>query len=207
MPDLTASLEQRLRDRGDWLGASCVPRWGEAGFLFAGRVGRDVLTLSGIGGKVEPGESFEAAMLREFTEETGCRLGAPCRVDSPRHLTELARAEPVPDDAAALIAEHADAHPADGILWIAVFLAVLNEQPRPVEKIKTFVVLPRGALSRALDRLEMADLAVAADGAAVPARQVLPPGVTRLSAEHTAAAVLRTPGLLEQWWAATSGRG
>jgi 8-oxo-dGTP pyrophosphatase MutT (NUDIX family) len=193
-------LEDRLRLRGDWLGASCVPRWGESGFLFAGRVEREVIVLSGIGGKVEPGESFMAAMLREFEEETGCRLEETCRVNSPRQLTEQARAEPVPDGAAALIARHPAAHPAGGLLWIAVFLAVLHEQPRPVEKIDLFPIVPPESLGRPFDQFTVDDLHMAAGDATVPARTVLGPGVTGLSAVDTAEAVLGTPGLLSGWW-------
>lgn len=33
--------------------------------------------LNGVGGKVEPGELLEQAMKREFSEETGLRIGAP----------------------------------------------------------------------------------------------------------------------------------
>jgi len=53
-----APVEERLRAVGDWLGASCVPRWRNIGFVFAGRVEKTRLILSGIGGKVEPGETF-----------------------------------------------------------------------------------------------------------------------------------------------------
>ena len=177
-----AVLEDRLRQRGDWLGASCVPRWGDSGFLFAGRIEREVLVLSGIGGKVEPGESFMAAMLREFEEETGCQLEVTCRVSPPRHLTELARTEPVLDGAAALIALHPAAHPAGGLLWIAVFLAVLRERRRPVEKIDLFPVLPPESFGRPVDQLTVDDLHIAAGDATVPARAVLGPGVTAVSA-------------------------
>lgn len=95
-------IEDRLRARGEWLGASCVPRWGTEGFLFAARVDGDALVLSGVGGKVEPGETFKAAMVREFEEETGCRLKEVCRVDAPRYLPDVAHAdvahgEPIPD--------------------------------------------------------------------------------------------------------------
>jgi 8-oxo-dGTP pyrophosphatase MutT (NUDIX family) len=103
MTEQMTGLEDRLRADGDWLGASCVARWRDYGFLFAGRVEGARLVLSGIGGKVEPGETFQAAMRREFREETGCVLG-PVLTPSSRRLTVRmyervlpARSDPAPD--------------------------------------------------------------------------------------------------------------
>jgi 8-oxo-dGTP pyrophosphatase MutT (NUDIX family) len=187
--------EDRLRSAGDWLGASCVARWRDAGFLFAARIDGPRLVLSGIGGKVEPGETFRAAMLREYGEETGTgpgRLVEP----PPRHLDEPARREPVPESAAALLSERPAAHPTGGTLWIAVFLAVAADAPRPVEKVPLFAVVPPSA-GRGLD---VARLVLLVDGAPSPA----PSPVSTVEAEHTARAVLGHPGLLREWWAATS---
>jgi 8-oxo-dGTP pyrophosphatase MutT (NUDIX family) len=103
MTEQVTGLEDRLRANSDWLGASCVARWRDNGFLFAGRVEGARLVLSGIGGKVEPGETFQAAMRREFREETGCVLG-PVLTPSSRRLTVRmyervlpARSDPAPD--------------------------------------------------------------------------------------------------------------
>src|SRR6266508_937396 len=149
-PDQAATVEERLRADGDWLGASCVARWRDTGFLFAARVERTRLVLSGIGGKVEPGETFRTAMRRELREETGCELG-PLLPPPPRHLTAEARRHPVPEGAAALIAERPREHPTGGILWIAVFLARLTQVPRPVEKVELFAVIPPSSGWRSLN--------------------------------------------------------
>jgi 8-oxo-dGTP pyrophosphatase MutT (NUDIX family) len=200
-----AGLEGQLRRRGEWLAASCVPRWGNRGFLFAGRVDGDMLVLSGVGGKVESGETFAAAMVREFAEETGCRLKEVCRVNAPRHLAGAGRAETVPDGAAALIIRPEPAHPEGGTLWIAVFLAVLEEQPRPVEKVRLFPVVPPGSLNRPLGQFSIDDLQITTGHAPLPAREILGPDVTRVSAVDTAAAVLHAPRLLAQWWYQSGG--
>lgn len=196
-------LVARLRAEGAWLGASCVARWREHGFLFAGRIEGGRLVLSGIGGKVEPGESFQEAMRREFREETGVdvdRLVTP----PPRHLTPLAEERPVPEGAAALIAERPPQHPAGGMLWIAVYVAVIDSPPRPVEKVALFVVVPPAAERLGVPRLEEL---YALDGANVrPIGEVLPHTVSEVTAEHTAAAVLAAPRLLSQWWDLTNRR-
>jgi len=190
--------EERLRAAGDWLGASCVARWRDTGFVFAARVDGARLVLSGIGGKVEPGETFRAAMLREYHEETGT---GPGRIVEPlpRHLDEGARRQPVPESAAALISERPAGHPTGGTLWIAVFLAVAADAPRPVEKVGAFAIVPPtpGPGPAGLDA---AGIALLVDGALVPT----PSRISRVEAEHTARAVLGQPGLLLEWWAATA---
>jgi 8-oxo-dGTP pyrophosphatase MutT (NUDIX family) len=77
-------VEEFLRSRADWLGASCVARYRDEEFLFAAAVRDTVLELSGIGGKVESGESFRDAALREFEEETGTRPDVLVGVERPR---------------------------------------------------------------------------------------------------------------------------
>jgi 8-oxo-dGTP pyrophosphatase MutT (NUDIX family) len=192
--------EDRLRAAGDWLGASCVARWRDAGFLFAARVDGARLVLSGIGGKVEPGETFRAAMLREYREETGTEAGRIVE-PPPRHLDEGARRQPVPESAAALISERPAGHPTGGTLWIAVFLAVAADAPRPVEKVGAFAVVPSHLDAVAGPTgLDVADIALLVDGALVPA----PSRISTVEAEHTARAVLGHPGLLLEWWAATT---
>jgi 8-oxo-dGTP pyrophosphatase MutT (NUDIX family) len=189
--------EERLRAAGDWLGASCVARWRDAGFLFAARMDGARLVLSGIGGKVEPGETFRAAMLREYHEETGTRPGRLIE-PPPRHLDERARHQPVPASAAALISERPAEHPTGGTLWIAVFLAVAARAPRPVEKVRAFAVVPPSPDD--VDGIDVGRLALLVDGALVPA----PSRISVVEVEHTARAVLGHPGLLREWWAATS---
>jgi 8-oxo-dGTP pyrophosphatase MutT (NUDIX family) len=198
-----AAFEDRLRAAGDWLGASCVARWRDAGFVFAGEVRDDALLLSGVGGKVEPGETFGQAMRREFAEETGCAIGATVRPPRVRHLTALAEAEDVPDGAAALVAERPVAHPTGGTLWIAVFVGLLAAAPRPVEKVAHFVVVPPSSGWPALAELRVDQLGLVVGDAVEPATAVLPASVRRVRAEHTGAAVLATRGLLAEWWAAT----
>ncbi len=201
-PDKAATVEERLRADGDWLGASCVARWRDTGFLFAARVERTRLVLSGIGGKVEPGETFRTAMLRELREETGCELG-PLLTPPPRHLTAEARRHPVPEGAAALIAERPREHPTGGILWIAVFLARLTQVPRPVEKVELFAVIPPSSGWRSPAELQVSGLYAVSGTEVLPITRLLPPAVVEVAAEHTALAVLSTPGLLREWWAAT----
>lgn len=195
-------VEEFLRSRGDWLGASCVARYRDEGFLFAAAVRDTVLELSGIGGKVEPGERFRDAALREFEEETGTRPDVLVGVERPRHLTIEARDVPVPEGAAALVAESADTHPVATRLWIAVFLGLLWEVPRPVEKIRHFVVVPPPAFATVPPAgvPGLAAVGVLRDGVACPATEVLPARVQAVTAVHTARVVLGSVGLLAGWW-------
>jgi 8-oxo-dGTP pyrophosphatase MutT (NUDIX family) len=186
--------EERLRAAGDWLAASCVARWRDAGFLFAARPDGPRLVLSGIGGKVEPGETFRAAMLREYWEETGTAVGRVV-TPPPRHLDERtgderAGDEPVPESAAALLCQRPAWHPTGGTLWIAIYLAVAAEAPRPVEKVPLFAVVPPDG--------DLAGLGLLVDGALVPAT------ASTVATEYTARAVLNRPGLLREWWRATA---
>jgi len=143
------------------------------------------------------------AMLREFREETGCE---PSQVVTPppRHLTAEANRHPVPELAAALLSERPQEHPTGGILWIAVFLALLTQAPRPVEKVEIFVTLPPASGWRSQMDLQLDELCAVVGSEALPVRQLLPATVVEVTAEHTAMAVLSCRGLLHEWWDATS---
>lgn len=196
------TIEPALRERGDWLGASCVARYRDEGFLFAAAIRGDVLELSGIGGKVEVGETFREAVLREFEEETAVRPDRLVPVHPPRHLSPEAQEVPVPEGAAALIARRPAAHPSQGLLWIAVFLGVLSRAPQPVEKVTHFAVLAPGAFQGPAQggAPDLGALALLEDGVPRPAAEVLPAQVRSVTAVDTAEAVLRVPDLLADWW-------
>jgi 8-oxo-dGTP pyrophosphatase MutT (NUDIX family) len=194
-------IEEQLRDRGDWLGASCVCRYGDAGFLFPGELAGGTLTLSGLGGKVEPKESFRAAAERELVEETGVR---PRIVDvEGRRLGDRAEAIPVPPGAGALIAQSASVQEPDRTLWIAVFTGLFPAPPLPVEKVSMFVVVPPAAFPTGGRLPGLAELGLLTGSVVRPAAGVVPPG-TAVATALTARAVLGAAGLLAGWWARTS---
>jgi 8-oxo-dGTP pyrophosphatase MutT (NUDIX family) len=201
-----AGLEERLRGAGSWLGASCLPWLAGRGFLLAAQsaAGSGVV-LGGIGGKVEPGETFEEAVRREYEEETGTAFGRLVEVPEPVYLGAPAEPSPprAPNHAAALISRRPAEHPARGVLWIAMFLCVVRAEPRPVEKIPYFMVIDPRATSQLGTHQ---DIRQARDGLAyiVAAATWLPsrPAAAALegvSASNTAAAVLARPDLLAGW--------
>ena len=194
-------IEEQLRNRGDWLGASCLCRYDDAGFVLAAELANGTLTLSGIGGKVEPGETFRAAAEREVREETGT---SPELVAlDGRQLGAEATEIPVPPGAGALIAQRMRDGNADRLLWIAVFAGALRERPRPVEKVSYFVVVPPEAFPVGDRPSNLAALGLLSDSGVRPLSEWLPSG-TRVTAVLTARAVLTTPGLLDAWWPRTS---
>ena len=202
-----AGLEEKLRGEGSWLGASCLPWLSGRGFLLAAQMAAGSgVVLGGIGGKVEPGETFEEAVRREYEEETGTAFGRLVEIPEPVYLGDPAEDSPppAPSRAAALISRRPAQHPAHGVLWIAMFLCVVRAEPRPVEKIPYFMVIdPRAIPQPGAPRTDTRSVGdglpqVVAAASWLPS----PPAAAALerpSASNTAAAVLVRLDLLTGW--------
>ena len=187
-------LVDRLRREGAWLGASWLPRLGDEGFVFAATFGEGTLRLSAIGGKVEASEGFLQAARREYREETG---NAPPSLE-PIHEATLLGAELMPDeqteDACVVIRKRPDVDLADPPpLWISVFLGRITEEPRPVEKLPVFIVLPPAAFEAFGDGVvDPRTWRLIGDPRAV--------GIERYELRDTPKALAETPGLLARLW-------
>ncbi len=183
-------LETRLRDSGDWLGSACLSAYRGAGVLYGAAIDDDVLQVSAIGGKVEAGESFAEAAVREFREETGTEF-AILPQQSCRRLGDHGEVTAAPPGAAALAVLRPTAHPTGGRLWIAIYLGRAHGTPREVEKVRHFVVHRSGPLT--LNHL----LLLTGDDL-VPAARALP--VRRVELVNTPAVLTTVPGLVEDWY-------
>jgi 8-oxo-dGTP pyrophosphatase MutT (NUDIX family) len=148
-------LEDRLRTQGAWLGASCVPLFNGSHFVFAARIVGETVEISGVGGKVEPGETFRAAAEREFGEEAGRAVRIAPWTDGVR--LGLHQPGPVPDGVAAFVTRRPPDHPDGGRLHIAVFAGWLDELPQPIEKITHFCLVRPEWSGLDLDEVDVVD--------------------------------------------------
>lgn len=193
------TIEDRLRARGDWLGASCVPRFRDLGMLFAARFEGEHVVLSGIGGKVEKDETFLDAALREYHEEAGEAANIDIVPVVGEHLTPGADELPVPPMAAGLARLRPAAHPSAGSLWITVYLGRVTVSPIPVEKVKAFAIVDPRDLTAAWFHGGIRDL-LCVDGHGIRTVGQIAPAVRGVKLVDTATAVLGVPGLLLRWW-------
>ena len=183
--------------RGDLLGASLILPT-PLGYLFGGKpprleAGGLVIRVTGIGGRVEPGEAFAECAAREALEEIGCGVEIlPCRrtllVRGPNG-SSLEKVETAPY---AVVRRRAGAPPGEpwggdpSLPWltVVVYLARLRGEPRPVEERLPFLFYLGARGLEALSRgdVPLADLLLA--GARVdPLAGVDPPAgsVARLT--------------------------
>jgi 8-oxo-dGTP pyrophosphatase MutT (NUDIX family) len=183
-----------VRGEGAWLGASWLGRLRDEGFVFGAQLDGDALVVSAIGGKLDPGEGFLDAARREFREETG--IVAPLPRDCARADllgAELRDGEDT-EGACVLIRKRPDTDLTDPpALWIAVFLGRLEEEPRPVEKLTAFLVVPPQAFDGLASGVAARQLGrVIGDPRAAEARRTV--------LRDTPKAVAECPGLLARLW-------
>ena len=190
---------QELRDNGHGVAASCLATFGDEGFVLAARIDGPALVVSGVGGKVEDGETFRQAVLREFREETGATVRLR-EARSTETLGERCVDVTVAGSPAAVVLSRPPGHPSGGVLAIAVFLGELDHPPQALEKVEYFPLLTPASWRQTPGELPLRSLRLLRGGVPVDARDVLPLQVDRVEAVDTARAVLERPDLLEQWW-------
>lgn len=192
------TLAQRLRADGAWLGASWLPRIGRDGYVFGVEAAHGdadpadpTVLLSAIGGKVEAGETFLGAALREYREETG----TPPPVVAARARPILLGVDRPPagdSEGGAVLIKTTPSKtvlPDPPALWIMVFTGPVLADPRPVEKLTGFAVLtPAGFAAVAGQRMLPAGVRVIGRPPATPAPVVL---------SETLAAVASRPDVLD----------
>jgi 8-oxo-dGTP pyrophosphatase MutT (NUDIX family) len=116
------------------------------------------LELTGIGGKVEPGESFEECAVRECIEETGVSseivLSAKAWVMTEGMTPEAGLSA---DGSLITVHKRTPGYPLD--LEIRVFAARLGTPPKPIEKMRHLFFMPLRLLKEiALGQMTVGDL-------------------------------------------------